>query len=131
MYSVEVDSDISKVLVAGLAATAVLRLIRQYDVDPGRVKFLGLGTESSTDNSAGAIIVDSSGVYWYTGMDVMGCPVQSKEVSITVRPAPQPANPPETWKRSRHRTAFPPRHRRRRHRRRGPPIHPVPATTGP
>ncbi len=40
-----------------LAATAVLRLIRQYDVDPVRVKFLGLGTESSTDNSAGAIIV--------------------------------------------------------------------------
>src|SRR5690606_1842160 len=40
-----------------LAATAVMRLIRQYDVDPARVKFLGLGTESSTDNSAGAIIV--------------------------------------------------------------------------
>ncbi|HNP34475.1 MAG TPA: hypothetical protein PKK10_01370 [Woeseiaceae bacterium] len=40
-----------------LAATAVLRLIDQYDVDPRRVKFLGLGTESSTDNSAGAIIV--------------------------------------------------------------------------
>lgn len=40
-----------------MAATAVLRLIEQYDVDPQRVKFLGLGTESSTDNSAGAIIV--------------------------------------------------------------------------
>ena len=40
-----------------LAATAVMRLIEQYDVDPLRVKFLGLGTESSTDNSAGAIIV--------------------------------------------------------------------------
>lgn len=40
-----------------MAATAVLRLIEQYDVDPARVKFLGLGTESSTDNSAGAIIV--------------------------------------------------------------------------
>ncbi len=40
-----------------LAATAVMRLIRQYDIDPSRVKFLGLGTESSTDNSAGAIIV--------------------------------------------------------------------------
>ena len=34
-----------------------MRLIEQYDIDPGRVKFLGLGTESSTDNSAGAIIV--------------------------------------------------------------------------
>ena len=40
-----------------LAATAVIRLINQYDVDPTRIKFLGLGTESSTDNSAGAIIV--------------------------------------------------------------------------
>ena len=40
-----------------MAANAVIRLIDQYDVDPSRVKFLGLGTESSTDNSAGAIIV--------------------------------------------------------------------------
>ncbi len=40
-----------------MAANAVLRLIDQYDVDPTRVKFLGLGTESSTDNSAGAIVV--------------------------------------------------------------------------
>ncbi len=40
-----------------MAATAVMRLINQYDIDPSRVKFLGLGTESSTDNSAGAIIV--------------------------------------------------------------------------
>ncbi len=40
-----------------MAANAVIRLIDQYDVDPTRIKFLGLGTESSTDNSAGAIIV--------------------------------------------------------------------------
>jgi hydroxymethylglutaryl-CoA synthase len=40
-----------------IAATAVLRLIERYDVDPGRVGFLGLGTESSTDNSAGAVII--------------------------------------------------------------------------
>ncbi len=40
-----------------MAATAVLRLIRQYDLDPTRIGFLGLGTESSTDNSAGAVIV--------------------------------------------------------------------------
>lgn len=40
-----------------MAATAVMRLISQYDIDPARIKFLGLGTESSTDNSAGAIIV--------------------------------------------------------------------------
>ena len=40
-----------------MAATAVMRLIDHYDVDPRRVGFLGLGTESSTDNSAGAVIV--------------------------------------------------------------------------
>lgn len=40
-----------------MAANAVIRLIDQYDIDPSRVKFLGLGTESSTDNSAGAILI--------------------------------------------------------------------------
>ncbi len=40
-----------------MAATAVMRLIDSYDIDPRRVGFLGLGTESSTDNSAGAVIV--------------------------------------------------------------------------
>jgi len=40
-----------------MAANAVLRLIEQYEVDPGRVRYLALGTESSTDNSAGAIII--------------------------------------------------------------------------
>jgi len=40
-----------------MAANAVLRLIRQNDVDPRSVGFLGLGTESSTDNAAGAVIV--------------------------------------------------------------------------
>jgi hydroxymethylglutaryl-CoA synthase len=40
-----------------MAANAAMRLIEHYDVDPERVGFLGLGTESSTDNSAGAIIV--------------------------------------------------------------------------
>jgi len=40
-----------------MAANAVLRLILQYGIDPKRVGFLGLGTESSTDNSAGAVIV--------------------------------------------------------------------------
>jgi hydroxymethylglutaryl-CoA synthase len=32
-------------------------MIRQNQVDPRRVGFLGLGTESSTDNAAGAVIV--------------------------------------------------------------------------
>jgi len=40
-----------------IAATAVMRLIERYDIDPNRVGFLGLGTESSTDNSAGAVII--------------------------------------------------------------------------
>ncbi|MEZ5565771.1 MAG: hydroxymethylglutaryl-CoA synthase, partial [Gammaproteobacteria bacterium] len=40
-----------------MAANALLRLIRNYNVDPGRIRYLALGTESSTDNSAGAIIV--------------------------------------------------------------------------
>jgi len=40
-----------------MAANAALRLIQNYDVDPARVRYLGLGTESSTDNSAGAIII--------------------------------------------------------------------------
>jgi len=39
-----------------MAANAVLRLIEQFDVDPSEVRFLALGTESSTDNSAGAVI---------------------------------------------------------------------------
>ncbi|MEN7344187.1 MAG: hydroxymethylglutaryl-CoA synthase [Pseudomonadota bacterium] len=40
-----------------MAATAVIRLIHQYDIDPSEVRFLGLGTESSLDNSAGAVII--------------------------------------------------------------------------
>ena len=40
-----------------MAATAVLKLIDDYDIEPEQIGFLGLGTESSTDNSAGAIIV--------------------------------------------------------------------------
>ncbi len=40
-----------------MAANAVLRLIQQYDIDTSRVRYLALGTESSTDNSAGAIII--------------------------------------------------------------------------
>ncbi len=40
-----------------MAANAALKLIRNYGVDPGSVSLLALGTESSNDNSAGAIIV--------------------------------------------------------------------------
>ena len=40
-----------------MAATSVLRLIQAYDIDPRRVGYFALGTESSTDNSIGAVIV--------------------------------------------------------------------------
>ncbi|HEX7341946.1 MAG TPA: hydroxymethylglutaryl-CoA synthase [Rhodanobacteraceae bacterium] len=40
-----------------LAANAVLRLIHREGVDPQRVGYLALGTESSIDNAAGAVIV--------------------------------------------------------------------------
>ena len=40
-----------------MAATAVRRLIEQYSIDPQKIGYLALGTESSTDNSAGAIII--------------------------------------------------------------------------
>jgi len=40
-----------------MAANAVLRLIDQYDIDPREVGYFALGTESSTDNAAGAVIV--------------------------------------------------------------------------
>lgn len=40
-----------------MTANAALRLILDYDVDPARVGMLALGTESSADNSAGAVIV--------------------------------------------------------------------------
>ncbi|MCX5389197.1 hypothetical protein [Streptomyces sp. NBC_00094] len=40
-----------------MAATAVLRLILDNGVDPCRIGFLALGTESSTDNALGAVTV--------------------------------------------------------------------------
>jgi len=40
-----------------MAGNAVLRLIVNNGVNPAEIGFLGLGTESSTDNAAGAVIV--------------------------------------------------------------------------
>lgn len=40
-----------------LAANAAWRLIKAYDIDPSEIGYLALGTESSSDNSAGAVIV--------------------------------------------------------------------------
>jgi hydroxymethylglutaryl-CoA synthase len=40
-----------------MASNAVLRLIQQNQIDPQTVGFLGFGTESSRDNSVGAVII--------------------------------------------------------------------------
>ncbi len=40
-----------------MAADAVLDVIRRYDVDPRDVGLLAFGTESSTDNAAGAVVI--------------------------------------------------------------------------
>jgi len=40
-----------------MAANAALRLIDQYQIDPREVGYFAFGTESSTDNAAGAVIV--------------------------------------------------------------------------
>src|SRR6185369_14785039 len=40
-----------------MAANAVLRLILDYRIDPERVGYLAFGTESSTDNACGAVVV--------------------------------------------------------------------------
>jgi hydroxymethylglutaryl-CoA synthase len=54
-----------------MAANAVLDLILKYEVDPQRVGFLSLGTESSTDNSAGSVIVRGM---VDTGLRALGMP---------------------------------------------------------
>jgi hydroxymethylglutaryl-CoA synthase len=40
-----------------MAANAVLRLIDNYEIDPSQIGYFAFGTESSTDNAAGAVIV--------------------------------------------------------------------------
>jgi len=62
-----------------MAANAIMRLIEQYDIDPRDVGFLGLGTESSTDNSAGAIIV--KGIL-DDGLRARGLPALSRRCEV-------------------------------------------------
>ena len=62
-----------------MAATAVMRLIERYGVDPTRVGFLGLGTESSTDNSAGAVIVKGM---LDEGLRARGMPALSRHCEV-------------------------------------------------
>lgn len=62
-----------------LAATAVLRLIRNCGIDPGRVTYLGFGTESSTDNSAGAVIIKGM---VNDGLKALGLPVLPRTCEV-------------------------------------------------
>lgn len=62
-----------------MAANAVLRLILQNDVDPSRVGLLGLGTESSTDNAAGAVIVRGM---VDRALDALGRPRLSRNMEV-------------------------------------------------
>ena len=62
-----------------MAANAVLRLIQNNAIDPARVGFLGFGTESSTCNSAGAVIV--RGIV-DRGLDTLGLPRLSRYCEV-------------------------------------------------
>jgi hydroxymethylglutaryl-CoA synthase len=62
-----------------MAANAVLRLIRQNDIDPRRVGWLGLGTESSTDNAVGAVIVRGM---IDQALDKLGLPRLSRQLEV-------------------------------------------------
>ncbi|WP_018014064.1 hydroxymethylglutaryl-CoA synthase [Teredinibacter turnerae] len=62
-----------------MAANAVLRLIKQYNIDPRTVGFFAFGTESSTDNSAGAVIV--KGIV-DKGLKKLGLPALSRNCEV-------------------------------------------------
>jgi len=62
-----------------MAANAVLRLIQHNAIDPQRVGFLGLGTESSTDNAAGAVIVRGM---VDRALDALGLPRLSRHLEV-------------------------------------------------
>ncbi len=62
-----------------LAANAVLRLIEDYELDPSRIGMLALGTESSSDNSAGAIIVKGM---INDALEVKGMPLLARDCEV-------------------------------------------------
>lgn len=62
-----------------MAASAVLQLIEKYDVDPGDVGMLVLGTESSTDNAAGAVIVRGM---VDEGLEAKGMPRLARDIEV-------------------------------------------------
>ena len=62
-----------------MAANAALRLILNYKIDPQEIGFIGLGTESSTDNSAGGIIVRGM---LDEALDTLGKPRISRQCEV-------------------------------------------------
>lgn len=62
-----------------MAANAVLTLVQNNGIDPQRVGFLGLGTESSTDNAAGAVIVRGM---VDRGLEALGLPRLSRNLEV-------------------------------------------------
>jgi hydroxymethylglutaryl-CoA synthase len=62
-----------------MAANAVLRLIRSNDIDPREIGWLGLGTESSTDNAVGAVIVRGM---VDQALDKLGLPRLSRQLEV-------------------------------------------------
>ncbi|TVZ40199.1 hydroxymethylglutaryl-CoA synthase [Alteromonadaceae bacterium 2753L.S.0a.02] len=62
-----------------MAANAVLKLIKQYNIDPRTVGFFAFGTESSTDNSAGAVII--KGIV-DKGLRKLGLPALSRNCEV-------------------------------------------------
>jgi hydroxymethylglutaryl-CoA synthase len=62
-----------------MAANAVIRLIQNYEIDPSQIGFLGLGTESSTDNAAGAVIVRGM---VDRGLEALGRPRLSRHMEV-------------------------------------------------
>ena len=62
-----------------LAANAAWRLIQAYDLDPRDIGYLALGTESSSDNSAGAVIVKGM---LDDALSAHGQPAMSRECEV-------------------------------------------------
>ena len=62
-----------------MAANAVLKLIQQYNIDPRSVGYFAFGTESSTDNSAGAVII--KGIV-DQGLEKLGLPPLSRHCEV-------------------------------------------------
>lgn len=62
-----------------MAANAVLRLIQQYQIDPRSIGFFAFGTESSTDNSVGAVIIKGM---VDQGLSKLGLPALSRYCEV-------------------------------------------------